>query len=1194
MSNRLTYALRQDVLADEKKLPKETLGCLFTRALVKSKLWKDILHQEQHEDEHQNPEDVVQTTDTVLESLGLPQEDTTKMHYLDLRMRLEDKEREEGGENIHKYGPDTGAWKGSAAETDEGLRSHAGCAHGDPAGCQRSIEQSETTGQVHAPGELGQEAGSKSSLQICIQSLNEEQVDQVDLYLVEHLDDTLSQVDISELVTPFVETTIPVEVQKQVRFALDMTRQDSSAQQLYDQLRRKKNSIPRRQDTTDWTDATHATDISLAFFNSNQDLNLKDLVPADSSNGLGHVHRCAVVLLTSEPCAMARKSKVLSKSKAPKKDFTKVKNKVGKKKQEKANEMKTDFKVKKVQMPAQNALEEKGEEVTHRKLGLGELLAHLQHHSSKVRRDALKGLLELCRDHPGVLNVNLSQILDSISLAASDGSADVRSALRSLQAPPDPAKVELPVVPQAKNVGKDGFPELPSLEDIMTPASQTMSGISSRAKELETKMLKMEKENSARLEKQKKIFDRKLKEQEEKNQLVGKENAKLAKSIMRLKKKNEEVFSASQQLKKAIGVRRTEMKSIQEGRPWKIAQLIEASKFLTETLDSTDESQASELKVLDQEEKQEAKDAKEAKEKQKVDSFVTLAEQRAGADAVDAEDGAPLSFLELHEEADEEPKEAEPESLLNVLAEGVKDMKQQGEASSKHLKSLFMSSLQDGMKRHKALLSQQQVLKQTLESMQSYQEKLAKAEGHLKETKAKLDKSLHDSGIFLQKLSQLTLSKPEESAFILDQMPSAALSAFGATLALQVRGAISHVSGEVREDGLKLLELYLSRLGSKQVLTQGEAGRLVSTLCQLHSHSELVLPCLLQLLSTQTSTDEEMGDTQVSQLSLQDVLEGKLNKVTSVSTDSEADNEIWDFCLRAWMQAGDMPRGDAKGSGAKAGWMRLRVAAVLEQALIEVLAGSGDSRPSASQVATLSGIVRRQEWPIHVDAGSALRPLADSINLRMARMLALLVTGGASQDAAPKHLQRLAHASLAVLDSVLVSSVASVAAHVRQTLGAAAAAAAAAQALEVVAKGSDEASEVKPFTSVGALCHGLLVLDLLWSCVAETELWEWIELGTGSHFMGHFSSADVQHLASVTAAVAAGTGQSDDEFLPTTAAILAVPLTASLLDLHCDPVPPLLQRAVPRTVRKTSRNTAQIIEEVRPGEGVAERRRGIL
>ena len=41
---------------------------------------------------------------------------------------------------------------------------------------------------------------------------------------------------------------------------------------------------------------------------------------------------------------------------------------MGKKKKDKSNEMNTDVRVKKVQMPAQNALEEKGEEVTHRKL----------------------------------------------------------------------------------------------------------------------------------------------------------------------------------------------------------------------------------------------------------------------------------------------------------------------------------------------------------------------------------------------------------------------------------------------------------------------------------------------------------------------------------------------------------------------------------------------------------------------------------------------------------------------------------------------------------------------------------------------------------------------------------------------------------------------------------------------------------
>ena len=45
----------------------------------------------------------------------------------------------------------------------------------------------------------------------------------------------------------------------------------------------------------------------------------------------------------------------------------------------------------------------------------------------------------------------------------------------------------------------------------------------------------------------------------------------------------------------------------------------------------------------------------------------------------------------------------------------------------------------------------------------------------------------------------------------------------------------------------------------------------------------------------------------------------------------------------------------------------------------------------------------RQEWPIDVDDSSPFRPLADSINLRMARIMALLACGAAPIDAAPKH-----------------------------------------------------------------------------------------------------------------------------------------------------------------------------------------------
>ncbi|CAJ1410543.1 unnamed protein product [Effrenium voratum] len=236
----------QDVVGSA-KAPKEVLGSLFNRALVKSRGWPAISEQEAGKETKDDKG--VETTDSVLESLGLPQEDTTVMPYLDLRMRLEDKEREEGGENIHNYGSDLQeklmkvyvrmqeVHMEMPPDVGEALRNPkrlAKCMHRANLAKYKTLER-------------GSEKDAKSSLQICIQDLNQQQVENLDLYMVEHLDETLSQVDISEMVTPFVETTIPAEVSKQVRFALDETRQDSSAQQLFDLLRRKKNSMPRKQ-----------------------------------------------------------------------------------------------------------------------------------------------------------------------------------------------------------------------------------------------------------------------------------------------------------------------------------------------------------------------------------------------------------------------------------------------------------------------------------------------------------------------------------------------------------------------------------------------------------------------------------------------------------------------------------------------------------------------------------------------------------------------------------------------------------------------------------------------------------------------------------------------------------------------------------------------------------------------------------
>ncbi|CAE7945095.1 TEX10, partial [Symbiodinium sp. KB8] len=305
------------------------------------------------------------------------------------------------------------------------------------------------------------------------------------------------------------------------------------------------------------------------------------------------------------------KSSASKGSKRKAKDFTKVKNKVGKSKKAPLNETKTDFKVKKVQLPSQSALDEKGEEVTHRRLGLAELLAHLQHHSPKVRRDALRGLLELCKEHDSVLQVHLSRVLDSLAMVATDGSMDVRASFRSFQACKD-----------------TGYTIECSLSRRKNP------------------------------------------------------------------------------------------------------------HFTTETA---------------------------------------------------------------------------------------------------------------------------------------------------------------------------------AQAYMLED----AIAAFSTNLALQVRSALSHVSAEVREDGLKLLELYLSRLGSEQVLSHNEASRVVGTLCQLHSHVDLVLPCLLQLQPcfkrSGTAKDGVLEPGRaIAQVSMQDVLEGKLRGQQpglegAQAGQAQLDSQIWDFCLRAWMQAGDLP-----------------------------------------------------------------------------------------------------------------------------------------------------------------------------------------------------------------------------------------------------------------------------------------------
>lgn len=564
---------------------------------------------------------------------------------------------------------------------------------------------------------------------------------------------------------------------------------------------------------------------------------------------------------------MAKKSKVLSKGKKQKqapKDFAKVKNKVGKSKKAASNDTKTDFKVRKVQLTSQSALEEKGDEVTHRKLGLLELLGQLQHHSNRVRRDAVSGLHELCREHDGVLRTNLARIIDATSMIAIDSSAEVRSAFRDFQ------------------------------------------------------------------------------------------------------------------------------------------------------------------------------------------------------------------------------------------------------------------------------------------------------------------------------------------AWLLDAVQQKTFEAFASTLALQVRSALSHVSNDVREDGLRLLELYLSKLGSNRVLSRSEAAQLVETLCHLNSHAGFVLPCLLKLLpplqlnqasGLSTSTNAELATVQVS---LQDILEGNLQMQFEqggdlVDKSAVSDSQIWAFCLRAWLQSGDLSQakgGRAGQDGAgKPGWIKLRAVAVLERSL-EVMSHAASSvvgtsalRPSAAQVATLSGIVRRGEWPLRVDASSPFRVLTDSVNLRMARVFALLAAGGAPPDIAKKHIQRLADASLLLLEEFAQSSQVSMATNssgIAAVVSSTAASNASVQSSELEA-------EVRLTSTIASISYALRTLDLLWSCVANTDQDLHCKI---------FGQDDVVRLVKLTAVFA--TGSDNQDVAPTSSMLLSVPLTAGLLGLRPTAIAPSMPAALrsswPASLARLGEPClAREVEEAMPG-----------
>lgn len=314
------------------------------------------------------------------------------------------------------------------------------------------------------------------------------------------------------------------------------------------------------------------------------------------------------------------------------------------------------------------------------------------------------------------------------------------AALTLEASPPDPDKVSLPAVPKALDAGRSGFPELPTVSSMLDDSSATLSSISARASKLQQQMKGVQVKNAARLQRQKAVFDKKLKDQEEKNVKIVKENAKYAKEILNMKTENQARLKQARELQKDNALRQQQLKLLHE-------QLSTSQAFLANTMKVTDDSKAKELEVLSDEH----------------------------SDSSKAEDKEAPSFLEITESTSEEdstPDGEAPESLMAMLEAGIKQMQEQGKKSESKLKELFLSHFQAGIKRHKALLAQQDVLKTTIKTMTEYHTRLVTAVNHLKATQTTLSKSLHDASLFLKRLSQLSASKPQDGVKRLSELKS--------------------------------------------------------------------------------------------------------------------------------------------------------------------------------------------------------------------------------------------------------------------------------------------------------------------------------------------------------------------------------------------------------------------------------------
>eukprot|EP00747_Dinoflagellata_sp_TGD_P029356 gnl/TRDRNA2_/TRDRNA2_133860_c0_seq2.p1 gnl/TRDRNA2_/TRDRNA2_133860_c0~~gnl/TRDRNA2_/TRDRNA2_133860_c0_seq2.p1 ORF type:complete len:436 (+),score=134.20 gnl/TRDRNA2_/TRDRNA2_133860_c0_seq2:53-1360(+) len=361
------------------------------------------------------------------------------------------------------------------------------------------------------------------------------------------------------------------------------------------------------------------------------------------------------------------------------------------------------------------------------------------------------------------------------------------------------------VVPAPVNTGNSGFPELPAVSSMLTPAEETLKAINEQAAALEAKTLQAQMADSQRMAKQKAVFEQRLRQQEQANLVVVAENKEVEKEIATLKKDNEGLRKHSRELQESNALARKELKSLQKS-------LALVTEFAKDSLVKTDDAKAKELVVLQQSKgkgrrahrhilaQMESMDTEEpadsddlaahSDDEQDDDQDQETAQEDEDTNGDDEEDVA-ASLLQLDSSDNQisaletvaanamgtdlgSPTEppADPTGILKTLASGVANLAAQEKQSETKLKKMFVTDFQAGNRRHAALMQQQRSLNATRAGLENLQDRLDNAVTHLEHTQNHLQQDLRGFGLFAQRLAHLALAPAKEVPRLMEALPA--------------------------------------------------------------------------------------------------------------------------------------------------------------------------------------------------------------------------------------------------------------------------------------------------------------------------------------------------------------------------------------------------------------------------------------